>query len=340
MTIDADAHVIETEQTWEYMEGPDSKFKPLTVTALSGPDSGRRFWLIDGKIFARDGNIGKDVPEASREMLDIETRLKHMDQLEVEIQVLYPSLFLRPLTSRPEVEMALCRSYNRWLSEIWRRGEGRLRWAAVLPLLSVDNALAEARFAKENGGCALYVRGVMEDRLLSDSYFYPLYKEAARLNLPVCIHASTGSFVWNDIFEREIGFAKFKLPVVSTFHTIVYDGVPERFPKLRFGFIEVSAQWVPYVIHDLARRFERKGKRLSNDFVRAARLYVACQTDDDLGAIVQYMGEDNIVIGSDYGHADTATEIEALRRLRLKGELRAETVAKILDENPRRLYDL
>jgi hypothetical protein len=180
----------------------------------------------------------------------------------------------------------------------------------------------------------------MEDRLLSDAYFYPLYEEATRLNLPVCIHASTGSFAWNGIFEQEIGFAKFKLPVVSTFHTIVYDGVPERFPLLRFGFIEVSAQWIPYVIHDLARRFERKGKHLSHDFMRDGRLYVSCQTDDDLASIVRYIGEDNIVIGSDYGHADTATEIEALRRLRLKGEIGEQTIHKILDENPRRLYNL
>ncbi len=340
MTIDADAHVIETERTWDYMEGRDSKFQPLTVTATSGPDSGKRFWVIDGKIVPRDGNIGKDVPEASREMLDIESRLRHMDKLEVEVQVLYPSIFLRPLTARPEVELALCRSYNRWLSDIWRKGEGRLRWAAVLPLLCIDHALAEARFAKQNGACALYVRGVMEDRLLSDAYFYPLYEEATQLDLPVCIHASTGSFAWNEIFEQEIGFAKFKLPVVSTFHTLVYDGVPERFPMLRFGFIEVSAQWIPYVIHDLARRFERKGKRLASDFMRAERLYVACQTDDDLASILRYSGEDNIVIGSDYGHADTATEIDALRRLRLKGEIGEQAIHKILDENPRRLYGL
>ena len=49
------------------------------------------------------------------------------------------------------------------------------------------------------------------------------------------------------------------------------------------------------------------------NIIRDNRVYVACQTDDDLPYVLKYSGEDNIVIGSDYGHADTSAEIEALR---------------------------
>jgi len=337
-TIDADAHVIETERTWEYMDESEAQFKPVTVTSSSAP--GKQFWMIDGKIFNRGTNIGKDTPDASREMKDIEARLKHMDELGVDIQVLYPSLFLRPLTSRPEVERALCRSYNRWLTDIYRKGEKRLQWAAILPLLNMDDALAEARWAKDNGACALYTRAIPENRVLTDSYFFPLYEEASRLNLPICVHSSAGSFEWNQVFEQETGFGKFKLPVVSSFHSIVYDGLMERFPKLKFGFIEVSAQWIPYTIHDIVKRFKRRERTLSPNFMREMRLFVACQTDDDLPYILKYAGEDSIVIGSDYGHADTATEIEALRSLKQKGELGSDVIEKILDDNPRALYNL
>ena len=48
---------------------------------------------------------------------------------------------------------------------------------------------------------------------------------------------------------------------MGAFHSLVYDGIPERFPKLRIGIIEVSAQWIPYAIHDLSRRFTRRGKK-------------------------------------------------------------------------------
>ena len=338
LTIDADAHVIENEHTWEYMDESDRAFKPITV--YTGNESGRQFWLIDGRLANKGKNIGRDTPEASREMRDVEARLKHMDQLKIDIQVLYPSIFLSPLTGRPEVECALARSYNRWLADICRKGESRLHWAAVVPLLNIEYALVEARSAKDNGACALYVRGIPEDRSLSDAYFYPLYDEASKLNLPICVHASAGSFVWKETFNNESGFSKFKIPVVSSFHSLAFDGIPKKFPKLRFGFIEVGAQWLPYVLTDLTRRYERQGKSMTESFLADNRLYVACQTNDDLAYIVRYAGEDNIVIGTDYGHSDTATEIDALKKLKIRGEVSAGVIDKILCKNPKNLYNL
>ena len=89
-----------------------------------------------------------------------------MDQLGVDVQVIYPTIFLRPLTNKPAVDRALCRSYNRWLADIWAEGKGRLRWAAVLPLLDMDAALAELRWAREHGACAVFIRGLEGDKRL------------------------------------------------------------------------------------------------------------------------------------------------------------------------------
>lgn len=336
--IDADTHVIETDQTWETMTGEDARFRPVLVTPQGG---GGQYWLIDGRIFSRGGNVNKNIPAESREMRDIEARLRHMDDLEIDVQVLYPSLFLRPLTERPEVEAALCRSYNRWLAELWRKGESRLRWVAVLPLMSIDQAIAEARFAKDHGACGVFTRGLVDDKRLSDPYFFPLYEEASRLSFPICVHASTGNFDWVELFRNESGFAKFKLAVLSAFHSILYEGIPAKFPALRFGFIEVRAQWIPYVLIEMARRFEKSQTPVrKEDLMRDNRLYVACQTDDDLPYVLRYSGADNLVIGTDYGHADTSAEIEALRKLKADGGLSSDVVDKILYANPRALYDL
>jgi predicted TIM-barrel fold metal-dependent hydrolase len=263
-----------------------------------------------------------------------------MDELGVDVQVLYPSVFLRPLTIRAEVELALCRSYNRWLAEIWRKGRDRLRWVTVLPLLSMDKALAELKAAKENGACGVFMRGVEGDKRISDPYFFPLYEAAGQMDLPICVHASSGSFALHDFFLQEAGFSKFKLTVVGAFHSLIFDGIPERFPNLRFGFIEVSAQWVPYALHDLARRLRRKEKELAREPLKKNRIYVACQTDDDLAYILPYAGEENLLIGTDYGHADTASEIAALRELQQNGRVNAAAVRKILDDNPRAFYGL
>lgn len=340
-TIDADTHVIETERTWEYMEPSEAEFKPIPVVSKTTSGETKQHWLIDNRLQARRDNIGLDTSEATREMSDIEGRLRHMDELEVDVHVLYPTIFLRPLTSRPDWELALCRSYNRWLTDIWSMGKGRLRWAAVLPLLSMDKALEELKLARKNGACAVFIRGLEGDRRLIDPYFFPLYEAASDLDMPIAIHSANGNFTTHDFFgAQEPGFCKFKLAVVGAFHSLVYTEVPERFPRLRFGFIEVSAQWVPYVMHDLALRFRRRGKELKKDLLQESRIYVACQTDDDLDYVIKYSGEDRLIIGSDYGHADTSSELEALRRLKQQSGIAPRVIDKILDDNPRAFYGL
>lgn len=339
--IDADAHVLETERTWDYMLESERGYKPRIVATPEDKSSGGESWLIDGTYLGKARNVGLDTSRESREMEDIKARIKHMDELGVDIEVLYPTVFLRPFTRRPEVELALTRSYNRWLMDIWKAAPNRLRWVAVLPLLTMDKALEEARGAKENGACGIFMRGLEGDKKLSDSYFFPLYEEAGRLDMPVCVHSATGSFAVHDFFADECGFSKFKLAVVGSFHALVFNQIPDQFPRTKFAFIEVGAQWVPYAVHDYARRFEKQGKGIDKrNVLRKNRIYVACQTDDDLPYVLKYSGEDHIVIGTDYGHNDTSSEILALRKLKEDGAVPANVVHKILDDNARALYSL
>jgi predicted TIM-barrel fold metal-dependent hydrolase len=345
-TIDADAHVIESERTWDYLEGSDKRFRP--VASAIDREGGRQlqFWVVDGRLIPGRDNVGQDTPTEAREMADIERRLKHMDELGVDIQVLYPTLFLRPITKKPNVELALCQAYNRWLADIWHKGKGRLRWAVQLPLLTMDKALDELRWSKEHGACAVFMRGIETHFPLHDPYFFPLYEEAQRLGLPIGIHSGVGSFEIVDALGPDDTFRGSKLMVIGAMHALIMHGIPARFPKLRFGAIEVTSQWVPYMLKDLRMRWQRMRQRLQNsqepgdDLFRADQLYVACQTDDDLAYVLQYAGEDNIMIGSDYGHADTASEIQALQGLRAKGEVAPQIIDKILCANPARFYGI
>ena len=51
----------------------------------------------------------------------------------------------------PDTEAALCRSWNRWLAEVWKQGQGRLRWSCVVPTMTLDEAVLQMRYAKEHG---------------------------------------------------------------------------------------------------------------------------------------------------------------------------------------------
>ena len=69
-------------------------------------------------------------------------------------------------------------------------------------------------------------------------------------------------------------------------------------------------------------------------------MYVACQTADDISYVLQTAGDENIIIGTDYGHNDTSSELVALRKLREDGKIDSATADKILDRNARTLYGL
>ena len=338
LTIDADAHVIENESTWDFMLESERSFKPKIVGSASDKDP-FDYWLVDGRVIPRN-NVERKLPIAVREMSDVNARIQHLSELGIDCQVIYPTFFITPVSRRPDIDLAVSRSYNRWMAEIVKKEPSRFRWVMVPALQSLEHLSEELKFGKENGACGVYMRGLEVERMLSDPYFYPLYEQASALDLPICVHSANGAFTTYDFFADDPGFSKFKLAVIGAFHAFVFHGIPQRFPKLRIGIIEVSAQWIPYAVHDLARRFARRGRRFPDNVLNENRIYVTCQTDDDLEYVLGYAGADNLVIGTDYGHADNAVEIEALRKLRRDGKLTGRVIDKILQDNPSALYGL
>ena len=344
--IDADAHVVEAPHTWSYLAEDERQFLPMIVTQTFGNETlsndgqniQHNHWVVGNRIMGKDRNVGREMSREIREMEDIPGRLRHMDELGVDIQVLYPTLFLRPVTQDFRTELALCRCYNRWLADIWKQSPDRLRWVAMPPLMSMDKVGDEMRFAKDNGACGIFLRGLECDKAVGDPYFHPLYEIAGDLDLPVCLHSGSNSATVHDFFLTDTTFTMFKLAVVGAFHTLIEKGIPSRFPKVRWAFVEVSAQWIPYVMVDLEDRFRRRGLDWFDDPMKQNNMYVACEVTDDLDYVVKYAGPDNLMIGTDYGHHDPSAEINAIEIIRNDSRLDAATAGKILDANARTLY--
>jgi len=110
--IDSDTHISEGEAMWAMF---DKEMYPRRPVLLKSPEDtlyGPRnaFWLIDGNIFPKPNGKGSFrliTPSASkfelargdihlpyREMTDIPGRLRDMDKLGVDTQVVFPTLFL------------------------------------------------------------------------------------------------------------------------------------------------------------------------------------------------------------------------------------------------------
>jgi predicted TIM-barrel fold metal-dependent hydrolase len=346
--IDADAHVIETTRTWDFMRDDEQEFRPqifkrdATDRAPLRPNQLNEYWKV-GNHFQTKTNVASDIPEDVRDMVDIKRRLDHMDEVGIDIQVLFPTLFLRPVTKEHDVELALVRSYNRWLVEIWKQSNDRLRWVALPPLLSmVEPSILreELEFCKASGACGIFMRGLECERIATDRYFYPLFEIAQELDLALCFHAGNNNFANHDSYARNTGMMIFKFPVMGAFLSILTEELPKRFPTLRWAFIEASAQWVPYMVNEARHRLREKGTRAAETVLNESNFYITTQRSDDLHWLLSELGDENLVIGTDYGHKDTAVEIEALKRLADDSDIAATAVGRILETNPSKLYGL
>ena len=69
-------------------------------------------------------------------------------------------------------------------------------------------------------------------------------------------------------------------------------------------------------------------------------VYVSAQTDDDFPYVLKYAGDDNIVIGTDYGHTDASSEVDAFTIFNGNDTISAEQKRKILSDNAKVLYAL
>jgi predicted TIM-barrel fold metal-dependent hydrolase len=358
--IDADTHISESARMWELLDPELYPRRPVMVTVPTDTlyKKCNAFWLIDGAIVPKPAGRGgsilitpsaaafqaerTDINQAVRDISDVPARLAEMNRLSIDVQVIYPTLFLVYLTDDVALEIGLCRAYNRFLAQVWAQSNERMHWVVVPPLRSVEASIAELRWARDHGAVGVFFRGVERDRTLDDPYFFPIYAEAERLDLPICIHTGSGSPAIAQVFtwERSSAFSQARLLPVMAFHNLVANRIPEQFPNLRIGFIEAAASWVPHVLHALKR-----GGRLPNgmtgpDLFREYRLYVACEADEDVPYLAQYIGEDNLIIGSDFGHNDPSDEPELVRTLRARDDLSPVLVDKILGENARSFYGL
>ncbi len=355
MVIDADAHVIETDQTWNYLRDSETKYRPQFISTDSGPR--HRYWLVNGRLSGLPSAASSDedieirstkalrnvsVDSKARKMEDIDLRLAHMTKLGIDIQVLHNSIWIHQVTNLPEAEVALSRSWNRWLAEIWEQGDGRLRWTCVVPVLDLKAAAEEMRFSKEHGAVGVCLKPYETGLMMVDPYFFPIYELAQELDLSVIAHIANGDPELVRTLETRYGgtdgFSSLRVPTMLSCYGLLRKNIPELFPGVRWGFVEASAQWVPWVANELQRRNDYEFTAENNPF-KNGNVYVTTQTNDDIEYITRYVGDDVLVIGTDYGHLDPSSDVDAISKFRTL-DINEDLKDKILSSNPARLYGI
>jgi predicted TIM-barrel fold metal-dependent hydrolase len=370
--IDADGHVEECPATFsdQYLDPAFRARRPSVI----GRD-GMAYWVIDEELFPRRvgrgcNNLGTPVsyegkptrhsalkPDTleSMELTDINARLRSMDEEDIALQVVYPSLFLAyPLTSNSAFATALTSSYNRWLGDRLS-GNQRIRWAAIVNLDDARGAAQQVREAKSLGAVAVMVLGTAGDLTLDHPTLLPFYEALAENDLPLAIHVGWGCPSLNNLYSHiyPSGVIAFLVPVLMGLVAVISGGLLDRFPNLRITFLEAGCQWVHFVLERLEHRFKRTGTQLSTfhsltapqhasppmEYVRRGNLFFSTEAEDVLlPQVLELVGQENIVFGSDMPHGDRHQF--AARILTDRPDVSAAAKLGILEKNPARLYGL
>ena len=361
--IDADTHISESAEMWAMF---DSEMYGRRPVLLSLPDdtlygSWNKTWLIDGNIFPKPAGKGgfrlitpsaskiqsnrKDLSIACRDMTDIPGRLADMDRLGIATQVVYPTLFLIYLTDDPELDVALSRAYNRFIAQACAKSNSRIRWVAIPPLRDIEESVKELNWAKQNGAVGVFFRGMEGNYTLDNPRFFPVYQAGGDLDLPICVHTGSSTPAISAMFdlERNRQWSHSAFPPLHAFRDLVLNQVPDMFPKLRFGFLEASASWIPFLIHKLKRDNTKRWKaswKSPRDLFEDCRFYVACEADEDLNYLIEYAGADHLISGSDYGHNDPAEQAHLVKQMQSREDVAPALIEKILCNNPRQFYQI
>ncbi len=374
--LDADGHIFEPEAMFANIDPEFYARRPVTVSLPLDTDSGdsNQVWLVEGKMAPRVSGPGATFPGSfpgspaalsrraslgSQTLEDVEARLEGMGEFGIHEQVIYPTLFLESIAHDVRLEGALYRAYNDYLAAACARSHGRLKFTACVPWRDPEAAVAEVNRVSDLGAAGIFTMGVIFDRHLDDPHFYPVYQAASDLDLPVCVHLGWGSPGATQLFDRNSFFCGATVPVIWGFAFVMASGLLGRFPKLRMGFIETGALWVPYVINQVRRHYQpptviRQGKQKPRpaqtatidrdyyrdpvDWFKDGRAFVTFETEEDLPHLLQHLGEDSLMLSSDYPHGDPSADEMFLEKISMRQDVPDRVKEKLVGGNAARFY--
>jgi len=215
-------------------------------------------------------------------------RLLHrrLEEIGIDYAILYPSLGLAiPTIFDADVRRAACRAMNKMNAEICGPYRDRLTPAAVIPMHTPEEAIDELEHAARLGlkvtmvppGVARPIPALEKvapqafpyasyfDSYGIDSFhdYDPVWRKFAELKFSITSHGAVGlrylplgrrspsNYMFNHIGGHAYQQGEFC-------RSLVFGGVPARFPGLSFGFLECGAGWAVDLLHSLEEHWEKR----------------------------------------------------------------------------------
>ncbi|MCU0310492.1 MAG: amidohydrolase [Acidimicrobiales bacterium] len=299
---------------------------------------------------------------------DTARRNADLDAEGVAAEVLFPNtvppffptgVVIAPAPSPEDFPKRLAglRAHNRWLVDFVAESPERRAGLAQIALNDVDEAVADVRWAHEQGLRGILLPGVSPDtpwiEPLFSAAYDPLWAVCQELDMSITHHAG-GSGIPNygnhpstiTIFVLETGFFANR----ALWH-LTMSGVFERFPGLKFVMTEQGASWLPPTlarmddIHDSMVR-GRIGElpanavlphRPSDYFKRNCFLGASFPSPGEV-ATFRDIGLDKVMWGSDYPHNEACSPLSRESLRHSFAGWAEEDLRKVLSENQAAVY--
>lgn len=365
--IDADSHFMEPLDLWERYIEP--QYRPRCLRFRQEAD-GRHIMLVneDKQVrgvgeFSMEQMLGVGVGYGQKEegsglghfdfsaafnnsLENMGTRVAFLDREGMACQFIYPTLGLlwEGQVTDPELAAAHCRAYNTWALEVCAPHRKRLFPVGHISLRHPPAAVQELERLARAGVRAVFVGALpVEGKSFGCPDFDPIWASAEGLDLAVGLHLVVHrNYVGHDWYEdRRPGFMYLSMNTIQdpriALTTMVYDGVFERFPRLRVATIEAASGWVVEWVDRLDYRYSYMGhtcqmKRPASEYFER-NIWIGADPEERLlPYMVELLGDHKFFIGSDYPHAEGFVEPVAKARTALQ-TVSPASVDKILGEN-------
>ncbi|HXY94113.1 MAG TPA: amidohydrolase family protein, partial [Acidimicrobiia bacterium] len=209
-----------------------------------------------------------ELPSVYRDRHD---RLHAMDEQGVERILLFPTLGLTVegyMADDAELMYGVMHAFNLWLDDDWGvNRDGRIYCPPVIPMLTVEGAVAELEWALSRDARVVTVQpGPAYGRSPADTCFDPFWARIDEAGVLVAYHATGGPTSYDAMFAQQWGKAtsdrdylrvlsgnivSFERPMMDTAAALVLGNLFGRFPNVNVASIEMGGAWVEYLLHAL-----------------------------------------------------------------------------------------
>jgi predicted TIM-barrel fold metal-dependent hydrolase len=330
LVVDADGHVSEGDIDFaKRLPAPWRSQAPIKVK----DNLGYMRNLIEGRVWSPSqgpapGVTGPFTEKARKSrpgMTDPVARLKDMDLEGIDVAILFGTpiaLTVNGLMSG-EFAAALCRAVNEWLLEYCSAEPQRLLAVGLIPCQAPELAVKELEYLANGGAISAMLPTNVYGRNMGDPMFFPIYEAAEKIGMPLSVHPQTGhegipgisgvmaagsprlfkySYVHMTAFPFEL--------MIAMMH-MIGEGVFDRFPKLKVGFMEGAAGWLPFWMERFDEHVEKLApqmpdlKRRPSEIIKSAQLILTCESEETgLDRVLETAGAATVCYASDYCHWD------------------------------------